>query len=1355
MKKLLLLFYLIIVVLFSYIIYSALTDNLELYYKFDNATTNATTTFDSLDTHNGTLDGVTTGISGCSNEQFSFDGNNDRVIILDSANLGETATLTLTAWVNVTTGGDAFISKFGSGVDFSYKMDLSGNDLNCDFKANTEVISVGTTDIGGNDDVWFIVCRYNGTHLSAWVNGVHEDSDALTGTIYNSGVSTYIAYYQRGVDYYGGKIDEMSIYERDLSSVEIVQLYNSGTCLTYPFEVDENAPTNSTWNVTDNVVLGENTTCWDVGCTINITENSLPYTVILNEPGNGTSRIDVEQNYTQMLAANANYKHPTTETPNQSNTLYDNITIGNHCLFSSWIDANKNQPVSGDSSSGCLNFTYFEAPTVNLISPINNLNTTNTSVNFIFNATVFGLSSIINASLYENSSGSWTLNQTITTISNNTNTNFSLKTFSEGSYKWNVFVCGTKGLCDWSVNNYTFTIDLTSPIITITNPENGSLFNKDSVNLNWGVNEVTNWCGYSLNGTSNITITTDIILYNLTETTHNVSISCNDTAGNMGQSSLNFFTVNLQYSLLLDGLEQDRKYEYQTIANLTTKNFSGNVCFDILDDTNRSLNISCGVDSVYNYTIDKLVIITFNDSSNTINLTNTTNKAFIDVENRIDLVLLEFNITGFSLGKYPQNVSFDLNNDSTPDIVIPGTLIANNYFQDDFIFSNIHYKKLNLTFNRKGFKNIFLNITGAGDRTRNGSLKFNITGFDIDSGNDFVYPQNFSTELGGGSLTAAAGINSPIIYDNFNSNDTYGKYDWGTHFSGIFDDDNSFIDETLEQLKCDATASPTGNNFFCSVSPSEIDLRKINQLNFRFTSFIGCRKPDDGTANVKNLLGYFGETNEEFITFFENTIALCRRPDSQSNTITRSYSIYWKDPSFKNVLVSNFSGNIVSTSVASLTGPIRLVFKNEASNDGADGFATSQFFIDYLNVSGLSISHNGTSYNETKINWTSDTLFEAPNNIERAKFASIELLQENFAGLVSADTNLTYWLSNDNGTTWETAVNDTFNVFDSSGSSLKIRIKFETNNTLITPIVPDLNVVILPTGGCSVKIDVGGGQGGNDMDIGFGINSSNSPISYNGSDEFIRGFNCMGLFCSVPIRLEVNQTCQIEISEMNYTKDPNPLNFTNLTNVESYSTIPFIANFSKGVTQIQNLLLNYFGSKNITILAFKENNKSINDSQVIQVRYSQFNLYFPSGQDFWEIFPNKRNETDIEPFGQNTTHGIWQVNSTAYDDPFDLYVRFNESSPSCVNQTTFSGVNLTANESVNQNLNITNLTTTYQKVLFGMNNTIVSDPDIFTFTSIACGSNTVPFYIPYYCFNALCQDCATTTDFDTVCDWSE
>jgi hypothetical protein len=133
---------------------------------------------------------------------------------------------------------------------------------------------------------------------------------------------------------------------------------------------------------------------------------------------------------------------------------------------------------------------------------------------------------------------------------NNTIWSIAVNNIPEGTWRWGVYCNDSAGNEDWSDTNRTFTIDTTKPTLTIVSPTN-TTYTQDWVWGNVSIDETADWCGYSLNKTSNITMTNLNNTYwyynisNLTEEQHNITFYCNDTAGNMNNTETLYFTVDL------------------------------------------------------------------------------------------------------------------------------------------------------------------------------------------------------------------------------------------------------------------------------------------------------------------------------------------------------------------------------------------------------------------------------------------------------------------------------------------------------------------------------------------------------------------------------------------------------------------------------------------------------------------------------------------------------------------------------------------------------------------------------------------------------------------------------------------
>lgn len=131
------------------------------------------------------------------------------------------------------------------------------------------------------------------------------------------------------------------------------------------------------------------------------------------------------------------------------------------------------------------------------------------------------------------------------TNSSNITTFINFTSLPYGTYYLNASAKDTVGYMNWTEVRTIILAEF--PVsVNITYPYNNSRYSTTSLGLNWTVTNVTglNWCGYSLDGAAN-----DTSIYNpninttmttLTDGTHNVSVYCNDTSGNIGVSSVNF-----------------------------------------------------------------------------------------------------------------------------------------------------------------------------------------------------------------------------------------------------------------------------------------------------------------------------------------------------------------------------------------------------------------------------------------------------------------------------------------------------------------------------------------------------------------------------------------------------------------------------------------------------------------------------------------------------------------------------------------------------------------------------------------------------------------------------------------------
>jgi hypothetical protein len=114
-------------------------------------------------------------------------------------------------------------------------------------------------------------------------------------------------------------------------------------------------------------------------------------------------------------------------------------------------------------------------------------NSSTNSIVFICTATTISPATIDNISLWNNVTGIWELNETITGLTLESETAYFYKNVSEGTYEWTCNACDNNSICDFANENRTLTIDTTFPTIQIISPT--ALLNYGYI----GMIEVLSW----------------------------------------------------------------------------------------------------------------------------------------------------------------------------------------------------------------------------------------------------------------------------------------------------------------------------------------------------------------------------------------------------------------------------------------------------------------------------------------------------------------------------------------------------------------------------------------------------------------------------------------------------------------------------------------------------------------------------------------------------------------------------------------------------------------------------------------------------------------------------------------------
>jgi len=188
----------------------------------------------------------------------SFDGVDDNVEI-NGINIGGFNSYTTSIWIKTTTSSKSdFFNDRSDVFHFYYRLNSDGtfSYFHKDSSDNDVIISTSQTI---NDGEWHhIVAKWDGSTIYAYIDGELIDSKSTSST-YGDNNNVVIGGADNNgdgqVDYnmFNGNIDDVTIWDRALSSSEVSDLYNDGLSdtTTYPVSITETTLSPSTIYATD------------------------------------------------------------------------------------------------------------------------------------------------------------------------------------------------------------------------------------------------------------------------------------------------------------------------------------------------------------------------------------------------------------------------------------------------------------------------------------------------------------------------------------------------------------------------------------------------------------------------------------------------------------------------------------------------------------------------------------------------------------------------------------------------------------------------------------------------------------------------------------------------------------------------------------------------------------------------------------------------------------------------------------------------------------------------------------------------------------------------------------------------
>lgn len=209
--------------------------------------------------NNGTVFGGATFKSdrfGVANEAIYLDGSNDYISIPRNSSVEPTTGLTINAWITpermANIGWRTLICKpYSPGIDpyISFSIQTSSNSpvnnrwqFNLSKGTQGSIKSLLASKAYPDKDTLMLTAVFGNGEMKLYLNGVLDTAIAFTGPIGYANQNLLIGYSLGGAnEYYKGGIDELGIWNKALSAVQLERLYTNGGCKPN-FEISSSKP---------------------------------------------------------------------------------------------------------------------------------------------------------------------------------------------------------------------------------------------------------------------------------------------------------------------------------------------------------------------------------------------------------------------------------------------------------------------------------------------------------------------------------------------------------------------------------------------------------------------------------------------------------------------------------------------------------------------------------------------------------------------------------------------------------------------------------------------------------------------------------------------------------------------------------------------------------------------------------------------------------------------------------------------------------------------------------------------------------------------------------------------------------
>jgi CSLREA domain-containing protein len=195
----------------------------------------STTANDIADGNNGTLQNGAAFASGKVGQGFGFDGVDDQILVAHNANQNTGAQITLDAWIRPTAvaplnSNPSIINKrtAANSEGYTFEVNNAGNGLYFEITTSNGVFSATAANALTLNTWQHVAATFDGANLRIFLNGSQVASSAGTGTI-NAVTSDLVIGRNIALGTsFTGQIDEVELFNRALSQIEIATIADAG-----------------------------------------------------------------------------------------------------------------------------------------------------------------------------------------------------------------------------------------------------------------------------------------------------------------------------------------------------------------------------------------------------------------------------------------------------------------------------------------------------------------------------------------------------------------------------------------------------------------------------------------------------------------------------------------------------------------------------------------------------------------------------------------------------------------------------------------------------------------------------------------------------------------------------------------------------------------------------------------------------------------------------------------------------------------------------------------------------------------------------------------------------------------------